>query len=43
LTRHIRGLARDPYTELSRPIGLGEQDREIHLTSQIVAEYRRRA
>ncbi|MER5780473.1 hypothetical protein ABT104_01915 [Streptomyces mobaraensis] len=32
-------LARDPYTELSRPIGAGEQDREIRLTSQIVAEY----
>ncbi|MBD0424912.1 hypothetical protein AB0L35_25775 [Streptomyces sp. NPDC052309] len=32
-------LARDPYTELSRPIGPGEQDREIRLTSQIVAEY----
>ncbi|GHF46736.1 hypothetical protein GCM10010218_30030 [Streptomyces mashuensis] len=32
-------LARDPYTELSRPIGLGEHDREIRLTSQIVAEY----
>lgn len=32
-------LARDPYTELSRPIGVGEQDREIRLTSQIVAEY----
>lgn len=32
-------LARDPYTEVSRPIGVGEQDREIRLTSQIVAEY----
>ncbi|QLE73471.1 hypothetical protein FGW37_19450 [Streptomyces rectiverticillatus] len=32
-------LARDPYTELSRPVGPGEQDREIRLTSQIVAEY----
>ncbi|MGW1077246.1 type II toxin-antitoxin system RelE family toxin [Streptomyces sp. NPDC002537] len=32
-------LARDPYTELSRSIGVGEQDREIRLTSQIVAEY----
>ncbi|GAA2707328.1 MULTISPECIES: hypothetical protein [Streptomyces] len=32
-------LARDPYTELSRPIGLGEHDREVRLTSQIVAEY----
>ncbi|WP_398857122.1 MULTISPECIES: hypothetical protein [Streptomyces] len=32
-------LARDPYTELSRPVGAGEQDREIRLTSQIVAEY----
>ncbi|MFB6809314.1 hypothetical protein [Streptomyces sp. NPDC056387] len=32
-------LARDPYTELSRPMGAGEQDREIRLTSQIVAEY----
>ncbi|MDT9693190.1 hypothetical protein Q5762_33685 [Streptomyces sp. P9(2023)] len=32
-------LARDPYTELSRPIGPGEQDREIRLTSQILAEY----
>ncbi|MFF4156150.1 type II toxin-antitoxin system RelE/ParE family toxin [Streptomyces sp. NPDC001678] len=35
----IEILARDPYTELSRPIGAGEQDREIRLTSQIVAEY----
>lgn len=32
-------LARDPYTELSQPIGTGDQDREIRLTSQIVAEY----
>ncbi|MGW1026075.1 type II toxin-antitoxin system RelE family toxin [Streptomyces sp. NPDC002577] len=32
-------LARDPYTEVSRPIGIGDQDREIRLTSQIVAEY----
>ncbi|MEI5008220.1 type II toxin-antitoxin system RelE/ParE family toxin [Streptomyces sp. NPDC087659] len=32
-------LARDPYTEHSRPIGPGEQDREIRLTSQVVAEY----
>ncbi|MEV6729801.1 MULTISPECIES: hypothetical protein [unclassified Streptomyces] len=32
-------LARDPYTELSQSIGPGEQDREIRLTSQIVAEY----
>ncbi|MFI8926410.1 type II toxin-antitoxin system RelE/ParE family toxin [Streptomyces sp. NPDC053474] len=32
-------LARDPYTEHSRPVGPGEQDREIRLTSQIVAEY----
>ncbi|KAB7852670.1 hypothetical protein [Streptomyces mobaraensis] len=32
-------LARDPYTELSRPVGAGEQDREIRLTSRIVAEY----
>lgn len=32
-------LARDPYTELSRPVGVGGQDREIRLTSQIVAEY----
>ncbi|GAA0449930.1 type II toxin-antitoxin system RelE/ParE family toxin [Streptomyces stramineus] len=35
----IEILARDPYTELSRPVGPGEQDREIRLTSQIVAEY----
>ncbi|MBH1936071.1 hypothetical protein I5Q34_17645 [Streptomyces sp. AV19] len=35
----VEMLARDPYTELSRPIGVGEQDREIRLTSQIVAEY----
>ncbi|MEW2579809.1 type II toxin-antitoxin system RelE family toxin [Streptomyces syringium] len=35
----IEILARDPYTELSRPVGVGEQDREIRLTSQIVAEY----
>ncbi|MFI0739493.1 hypothetical protein ACH4PU_15615 [Streptomyces sp. NPDC021100] len=32
-------LARDPYTELSRPVGVGGQGREIRLTSQIVAEY----
>ncbi|AXG79455.1 type II toxin-antitoxin system RelE family toxin [Streptomyces paludis] len=32
-------LAHDPYTALSRPIGAGDQDREIRLTSQIVAEY----
>lgn len=32
-------LARDPYTNVSRSIGIGEQDREIRLTSQIVAEY----
>jgi hypothetical protein len=32
-------LARDPYTDVSRSIGLGEQDREIRLTSQVVAEY----
>ncbi|MFF5130911.1 type II toxin-antitoxin system RelE/ParE family toxin [Streptomyces syringium] len=32
-------LARDPYTELSRTIGVGEHDREIRLTAQIVAEY----
>ncbi|EME99823.1 hypothetical protein J7W19_19040 [Streptomyces mobaraensis NBRC 13819 = DSM 40847] len=32
-------LARVPYTELSRPVGAGEQDREIRLTSRIVAEY----
>lgn len=35
----IEILARDPYTELSRPVGPGEQDREIRLTSQIMAEY----
>ncbi|HET6859093.1 MAG TPA: hypothetical protein VFH94_18650 [Streptomyces sp.] len=35
----IEILARDPYTELSQPIGAGEQDREIRLTSQIMAEY----
>ncbi|MET8690595.1 hypothetical protein ABZV77_40960 [Streptomyces sp. NPDC004732] len=35
----IEILARDPYTEHSRSIGVGEQDREIRLTSQIVAEY----
>ncbi|MCD9142970.1 type II toxin-antitoxin system RelE family toxin [Streptomyces albireticuli] len=35
----IEILARDPYTELSRTVGVGEQDREIRLTSQIVAEY----
>ncbi|MEU7583643.1 hypothetical protein AB0B50_39400 [Streptomyces sp. NPDC041068] len=35
----IEILARDPYTEHSRAIGVGEQDREIRLTSQIVAEY----
>ncbi|MEU3606713.1 hypothetical protein AB0E83_14895 [Streptomyces sp. NPDC035033] len=32
-------LARDPYTEVSQPIGAGEQDREIRLTPHIVAEY----
>ncbi|MGW6389557.1 hypothetical protein ACWFR1_03425 [Streptomyces sp. NPDC055103] len=32
-------LSRDPYTEHSQPIGVGEQDREIRLTSHIVAEY----
>ncbi|WP_149824608.1 type II toxin-antitoxin system RelE family toxin [Streptomyces tailanensis] len=35
----IELLARDPYTGVSRPIGVGDQDREIRLTSQIVAEY----
>ncbi|MGI5339469.1 hypothetical protein ACQEVS_19810 [Streptomyces sp. CA-181903] len=39
LDKAVELLARDPYTELSRPIGIGEQDREIRLTSQIVAEY----
>lgn len=39
LDKAIELLARDPYTELSRTIGVGDQDREIRLTSQIVAEY----
>jgi hypothetical protein len=32
-------LARDPYPSVSRAIGRDEQDREVRLTSQIVAEY----
>ncbi|MEU6348617.1 hypothetical protein ABZ896_04745 [Streptomyces sp. NPDC047072] len=39
LDKAVAILARDPYTEVSRPIGIGDQDREIRLTSQIVAEY----
>jgi len=39
LDKAITILARDPYTEVSRAIGVGDQDREIRLTSQIVAEY----
>ncbi|MER6982660.1 type II toxin-antitoxin system RelE family toxin [Streptomyces carpinensis] len=39
LDKAVEILARDPYTGLSRTIGPGEQDREIRLTSQIVAEY----
>ncbi|PZG87950.1 hypothetical protein C1I97_32255 [Streptomyces sp. NTH33] len=39
LDKAVDILARNPYTEVSRPIGPGEQDREIRLTSQIVAEY----
>ncbi|WP_171165165.1 hypothetical protein [Streptomyces sp. I05A-00742] len=39
LDKAVEILARDPYTKLSRPIGAGEQDREVRLTAQIVAEY----
>jgi hypothetical protein len=39
LDKAVEILARDPYTNVSRSIGIGEQDREIRLTSQIVAEY----
>ncbi|MDQ0960981.1 hypothetical protein QFZ66_004859 [Streptomyces sp. B4I13] len=39
LDKAVGILARDPYTEVSRSIGVGDQDREIRLTSQIVAEY----